>query len=734
MEKILIKIGDFITHIRYILLGIFIVLFIFCLTTINKVKINDSIISYLPNDTETKQGLDLMNSEFGSLATIKFMINDISYDDALKIMNDIEKNKKVDKVLFNENYYKDSKALFLVELIDKDKEDVIDVYHNLEEKYDDYDYNIYADELEDATRGVGFVLICCVLIIITILLLTSKTYFEPIITFIVFGFSIILNKGSNYLLGEISYITDAISIVLQLALSIDYIIIFMNHYMKEINDTDDVILAIKKTTSKSISEILASSLTTIAGLMALVFMQLRIGGDIGVVLSKGIICSLLSVILFMPSLLCIFNKVIIKLKKKELNINLSKFAKFIVNYKIVFLPLFIIFVFVSACLIPKYKYVYNINTIKASSKSENILDLEEIEKTFGYNNNLIILIKNENEDYAKQLSYVNKLLENKNIESASSIASSMISDNLYLGSSLNYQEISQVLGVNDISTLGIYNYYLTLNGIEANQYEYRITIIDLLYFLNNNELPIPDEMKAKVSGYIKVIEDNKKFIETDNYTRIILNLNLDTEDKRVSKTIDYVRSVSEDNYKDVTLIGSSINASDLKDSFSKDNTIITFVTVFFIFLILIVTFRSFVLTTLLILTIEGSILINFGIATLFGNKIFFMSYIVVSAIQMGATIDYAIIIATRYLQLRKKYDKKDAIIGTLINCLPAVITSGLILVVAGFLIGYITTSSVISSIGIFLGVGTLISLIATIFILPAILYTCDKFFIKKKAK
>ena len=151
-------------------------------------------------------------------------------------------------------------------------------------------------------------------------------------------------------------------------------------------------------------------------------------------------------------------------------------------------------------------------------------------------------------------------------------------------------------------------------------------------------------------------------------------------------------------------------------------------------IILLITFKSFGMALLLILTIEGSILVNFGMVTLTGNKIFFMSYIVVSAIQMGATIDYAIVIASRYMQLRKKMDKEEAILGTLHDRLPAIITSGLILLSAGFLVGTITTSSVISSIGLFLGLGTLISLLATMLFLPSILYTFDTFISKTTFK
>ena len=204
--------------------------------------------------------------------------------------------------------------------------------------------------------------------------------------------------------------------------------------------------------------------------------------------------------------------------------------------------------------------------------------------------------------------------------------------------------------------------------------------------------------------------------------------------KKTDKIISNIRKVVSNYYDDALFVGNSINATDLKSTFTNDNTIITFVTILFIAIILLITFKSFGMALLLILTIEGSILVNFAIVTLTGHKIFFMSYIVVSAIQMGATIDYAIVIASRYMQLRKKKEKEEAIVGTLHDRLSAVITSGLILLTAGFLVGTISTSSVISSIGLFLGLGTLISLLATMLFLPAILYTFDTFILKTTLK
>lgn len=295
--------------------------------------------------------------------------------------------------------------------------------------------------------------------------------------------------------------------------------------------------------------------------------------------------------------------------------------------------------------------------------------------------------------------------------------------------------MADILKLDKDMSLNLYKYYANMNDeleMLANINDYRISIIDLIYFLNDNSnnLQLPNDIRTQVLAYYDMLDKSAPLLESDNYSRFILNLAMPVEGEDVYELIEDIRNISEEYYNDVKLVGNTINAIDLESSFTSDNMIITAMTIIFVAIILLFTFKSIWTTLLLIFTIEGSILINFGIVTLLGKEIFFMSYIVVSAIQMGATIDYAIVIASRYKQLRVKYDKSISVIKTLEDSLPAVITSGLILLIAGFLIGFISTSSVISSIGLFLGIGTLISLIATVFVLPAILYLFDKFIIK----
>ena len=741
-EKFLIKLGNIITKYRYLFLAIFSVLFVIGLINLNNVKINESLTDYLPEKTETKEGLKIMEKEYGTLISIDVMLSDVSKEEVVSYYNELQKVKNVDLVMFslNDKYYKDNNALYKIELVNKDKDVAKKVAKDIEKVTNDKKTYIYSDEFEDPTEGVTIVLLLVVAIIIIVLLLTAKTYFETVIAFIIFGISIVLNMGSNFIFNEISYITKAIAVVLQLALSIDYVIIFMNQFMKEIEDTSDKKLAIKKTLSKSIPEIFASSLTTVSGLIALVFMQLKIGGDIGIVLSKGILCSFLTVILIMPCLLDMFTKPILKFKKKELKKAggiLSRLSTFIVKSKYMLLPIYIVLIFISVLCISKYDYVFNLNTTRAVRISNNVKSLDKIQETFGKDNTLLVLVENKDKDFANEKLLTEELGSIDGVLSASSIVTYKIADNVTLLTTLNYQNASVLLNLEPELVKNMYLSYAALNNTEVtNIDEFEIPLIKLISFIKNNtdKLGMNDSSKAEMlAKYTKKFE-SYYFLESKNYSRIILSLDSEIESNKTTRIIKDVRNTTVKYFNKSLLVGNSINARDLKSTFTNDNVKITFVTILFIAIILLISFRSFGMALLLILTIEGSILVNFGLVTLTGHKIFFMSYIVVSAIQMGATIDYAIVIASRYVQLRKKYNKKDAILGTLKDRLSAVITSGLILLSAGFLVGTITTSSCISSIGLFLGLGTLISLLATILFLPAILYTFDKFIFKTTFK
>lgn len=236
-NKILVKIGDFIVNYRYLFLIIFLILIIICAININNVSVNYDITSYLGDETETKKGIKLMEEEFGALNEIQVMLTDISYEDALNIKENISSIKNVTSVSFDssENYFKDENALFVIELANVDAETRDEVVSEITNEVSDEKYYMYIENGEDVVEGMNIILIIAIIIIVLVLLFTTTSYFEIVLAFIVFGISILLNMGSNFIFGEISYITKSIAIILQLCLSLDYFIIFMNHYMKEKN-------------------------------------------------------------------------------------------------------------------------------------------------------------------------------------------------------------------------------------------------------------------------------------------------------------------------------------------------------------------------------------------------------------------------------------------------------------------------------------------------------------------
>ena len=730
-KSLLIKIGDFIVDFRYLFLCIFILLGIISLVNLNNVEIEYDITSYLSDETETKAGLELMEKEFGSLNELQVMIEEIPLQEALELKTELASIDHVASISFedNENYYKENKALFVIELDQVTEEEKDAVITQIEDQVQEEKYFLYVENGEDQVEGMNIILGLAILTIIVVLLLTTESYFEIVLAFLVFGVSILLNMGSNFLFGKISYITEAIAIVLQLGLSLDYFIIFMNHYMKERNDTPNLELAVKKTVSKSIPEILASSLTTIAGLIALVFMQLKIGEDIGLVLSKGILCSLLTVIFLLPLLLMVFSKIVDKTKHKVHIPNINKLANFIVSSRKVLLPLFILVLVLAICIMPNYEYVYNIYSVSSLNKSDNQIALEKINDTFGNTNRLVVLMKNEEKDYTKELELANRLLENDKISKVTSIGNYRVGENVYLGSKVQYQEFAVMFNIPEEMSRNLFSLYMNSHQITEEFSTYRINLVDLLYFLDEQKenLPLSEEMLLQIEEVKQELESSISLLESPEYSRMILELKVPSEGEETFSLLDRIKEEVEKEYSEVKLVGESVSAKDLSDSFSRDNTLITVVTILFIAIILLGTFRSLGATILLIVAIEGSILINFSLATLMGEKIFFISYIIVSAIQMGATIDYAIVMTNRYLTLREKQDKKQALIGAIKNSFPTIATSGLILMIAGFLIGLISSSGVVSSIGLFLATGTLISVLITIFILPALLYGLDTF-------
>ena len=261
--------------------------------------------------------------------------------------------------------------------------------------------------------------------------------------------------------------------------------------------------------------------------------------------------------------------------------------------------------------------------------------------------------------------------------------------------------------------------------------EYRIPIIDMVDFIYDQKekgaIDLDDDLSQDVDDLHQALSDARQQLEGENYSRIVFTMTGPVEGDETFQVIDQIRTMAGRYYDEVYVVGDSTSDYDLSKSFRTDNVKISVLTALFVGIILLFTFQSAGLPIMLVLTIQSSIWINFSIPTLKGGTMFFLSYLIVSAIQMGATIDYAIVITSRYMDLRKKTkDRKQVVIEALNQAFPTVATSGTILTCAGFAVGRLTSNAIIASLGKALGAGTLVSIILVMTVLPQILLVFDK--------
>lgn len=715
----------------------FIVMAIFCVFSRNWVNVNDDITSYLAKDTETRRGLDIMESEFTTFATANVMVSSITYDAAEKLAPKIGAIDGVHSVEFDatEAHYKNASALFAVtfdgDTTSEVSEKAMDEIKSLLADYDTYISSEVGNPMEQTIKSEMVVVLgIAVFIIIAVLLFTSKTYMEIPVLLITFGAAALLNMGTNYWFGTISYVTDSIAVVLQLALAIDYAIILCHRYTEErehLEARDAAVAAL----SKAIPEISASSLTTISGLAALSLMHFRLGYDMGIVLIKAIIMSMLSVFLLMPGLLVLFSKLIDKTHHRSFVPKISLWGKLTVKTRYVIPPLFLIiaaaaFVFANRC-----PYVYGYSTLDTVKQNESKIADKMVASTFGTDNLVAMLVPSGS--YEKEAQLLNVISAQPEVESAMGLANIEAMDGYTVTSALTPRQFAELTD-QDIEAARLLYAAYAVNEKDYGQIvssidDYTVPLVDIVLFLRDQEnagyITLERDMSDMLDEMCAELEFGLAQLEGENWSRFVIYLNLPEESEETYEFLDTLHGIAGAYYSDCVLVGESVNARDLRSSFSTDNLLISILSALFVVVVLLFTFRSVGLPLLLIIVIQSSIWINFSVPYLTSSNLFFISYLIVSAIQMGANIDYAIVISSRYLDLKKSMPIKEAMIETLNQAFPTIITSGAMLASAGLIIGRMTSDNTISSIGTCLGRGTIISIFLVMGVLPQILLLGD---------
>lgn len=732
------KIATFIVDRRNLFFLLYALALIFSIVASGWVKVENDITTYLPADTETRQGLTVMNDNFTTFGTARVMVSNVTYDTATDLASTIEDVDGVYSVEFDDtaDHYKQAAALYTVTFDGTSTDDIslqaLDGIREALAGYDTYiDTEVGQDMSADLASEMGVILVIAAVIIVVVLTLTSRSYAEVPVLILTFGAAALLNMGTNFLCGTISFISNSVTVILQLALAIDYAIILCHRFSDE-HETKDTREACIAALSKAIPEISSSSLTTISGLAALAFMHFGIGRDMATVLIKAILFSLLSVFTLMPGLLMVFSKKIDATRHRKLIPQITFLGKFDVATRFIIPPIFVVVVIIAAVLANQCPYCYSFTDLVTPKQSVSQIAHQKIKNTFGNNNMVAIIVPKGNYDAERQI--LQQLEACPEVDSAQGLANTEAQDGYMLADAVTPRQLSEIAGIDYEAAEALYVAY----AVDNSQYgsvlsgigDYKVPLFDMFMFLQkemkDGNITLEGEMQDTLDDLFDQLNWAQVQLQSDKYSRMVVYLTLPEESDETMDFLTTMHDIIGQYYSgDYYVVGNSTNVKDLSSSFVQDNVLISILSALFVVLILLFTFQSVGLPILLILVIQGSIWMNFAIPTLQDQPLYFLGYLIVNAIQMGANIDYAIVISSHYTELKKEMPIQKAMITALNQAFPTIFTSGTILAVAGALIGAMTTNPVIAAIGTCLGRGTVISILLVLAVLPQILLVGD---------
>lgn len=732
------KIATFIVDKRNLFFLLYAFALIFSIVATGWVKVENDITTYLPEDTETRQGLTVMNDNFVTYGTARVMVSNVTYETAENICSDLESVDGVTSVDFDDttDHYKSASALFSVTFDGTTTDDIsVHALHTIRDMlagYDTYiDTEVGVDTSADLQSEMSVILVLAAIVIVLVLTLTSRSYAEVPVLIMTFGAAALLNMGTNFLCGTISFISNSVTVILQLALAIDYAIILCHRFSDE-HETKDTREACIAALSKAIPEISSSSLTTISGLGALAFMHFGIGRDMATVLIKAILFSLLSVFTLMPGLLMLFSKKIDATRHKNLIPKITFLGKFDVATRFIVPPIFAVVVVVTAVLANKCPYCYSYTDLVTAKQSESQIAHQKIKNTFGVNNMVAVIVPTGDYDSERQL--LKDLDSCAEVKSTQGLANIDAMDGYKLADALTPRQMSELAGLDYEVAEALYAAY----AVDQNEYgklisglgDYKVPLFDMFMFLQremkDGNITLDGDIQETLDDLFEQLNKAQLQLQSDKYSRLVVYLNLPEESGETMDFLDTMHALIAKYYSsDTYIVGNSTNVKDLSSSFGEDNMLISVLSALFVVIILLFTFKSAGLPVLLIVVIQGSIWINFSVPTIQHESLYFLGYLIVNSIQMGANIDYAIVISSHYTDLKKEMRPKEAIVAALNEAFPTIFTSGTILAVAGALIGVMTTNPVIAAIGTCLGRGTVISIVLVMAVLPQILLIGD---------
>lgn len=733
------RLCEIIVDKRNIIFVIILICAIFSVVAMGWVEVESDLSAFLPDESDSKQAVNVMNEEFTLYGTAQIMVANLTPEEAMEIKERLAAVKDVQMVDYAEDeaHYKNASACYTLTFKHiQSSAECTAALDSVKAELDGFDYYVSSDignPLEAVLNDeIVVIMIVAAISILSMLFLTSKSFMEVPVILVTFLAAMLFSMGTNFIFGKVSFVSNSVTSVLQLALSLDYAVIMINRFREE-RERLPLREAVIEALNHSLPEVFGSSLTTVGGLVAMMFMQFKLGPDMGKCLIKAILFAMLSVFVFMPGLLMVFGNLIIKTEHKSLVPKVSFIGKFAYASRKIVAPLFVVLIIAAMFISSACPFSYGYTSQNTTKMNDQTLAKKMISDNFGYTNMVALVVPTG--DYEKEAKLLSELEEYDEVAYTMGLANTEAMDGYCLADGLTPRQFAELVDLDYEMSALLYTMYITENegisGIITDVSTYKIPLIDLFMFVTEavdpSTLNLDGDQAAMLSEAKDMMGNAKAMMVGENYSRMVVYLNLPEDSDETFSFIDKMEEIARSYYPDgeVYMAGNSTTAKDFKESFEVDNIVVTFISIITVLTVLLMSFKSLAMPVILILVIQGAIWINFSIPSIMNTPLFFLGYIIISAMQMGANIDYAIVIATRYKEMRKRFDKREAIIDTMNFAFPTVITSGLIMALTGLCIGYLSSEATISSLGINLGRGTIVSIILVLFVLPQLLLVGD---------
>ena len=677
----MVKVGKKIVKFRVPILILSIILLIPAVWGYVNTRINYDVLTYLPEDIETMQGQEIMTNDFGIGAFSMLMVDGMEDKEIVKLKEKVEKVDGVENVLWYDSladisvpqsvlpsklydeYNTEDGTMMAVFFKDGTSSDetmkAITEIRKItgEQCFLSGMSAIVEDTKELAEKETPLYVLIAVALSALVLAITMESIFVPVLFLLSIGIAIVYNLGTNVFFGEISYITKALAAVLQLGVTLDYSIFLWHSYKEAKEETpDDHQEAMAVAIGNTLTSVVGSSITTVAGFIALCFMSFTLGLDLGVVMAKGVVLGVIGCVTILPSLILTFDKALEKTMHREIMPNFDKPARWIVNHSWIFLIIFVLL------LGPAI---------------------------YGYNNTKVYYDLSDTLPEKLNCSQANKLLAD-NFDGTNSIYMILADSNLSA-------EDSNAM-MNEVNDLDGISFALSIDSALGGEIPTEM---------------LPDSLVSELKG--------------DEYQIMMVSTNYTIASDEINDQIDKVDAIAKKYDAKSMVIGEAPCTKDLITITDKDFKTVSAVSIVAIFFIIFFVLKSISLPVILVAAIEFAIFVNMGIPYYTGTTIPFISSVVIGTIQLGATVDYAILMTTRYKRERAAGNsKKEAISIALGTSIPSIIVSALGFFAATFGVGMIASVDMIASLCTLMARGAIISMFVVIFVLPSLFVLLDK--------